>query len=90
MGVVFQAHKSLKFKWLTSATNRAFSIQHTCGLSTTPTLLDATVHTQTQCRKVLSSHNNSSAVEYCYTMLQRIRGMCYNNNIERALVIVKA
>ena len=26
-------------KRLTSATNRAFSVQHACGLSTTPTLL---------------------------------------------------
>ena len=41
-----------------SATNRAFSVVDTCGLSTTPTLLacgDATVrvHAQGQCRKGL-------------------------------------
>ena len=41
-------------KRLTSVTNCAFSVQHGCGLSTTPTLLacaDATAHAQAQCRK---------------------------------------
>ena len=41
-------------KKLTSATNRTFSIQHACGLLTTPTLLvcaDATVHAQMLCWK---------------------------------------
>ena len=28
-----------------------------------------TAHAQAQCRKGLSSHNDSSAVEYCNTML---------------------
>ena len=41
-------------KRLTSATNRELSVQHSCGLSTTPTLLaraDATAHAQAQCWK---------------------------------------
>ena len=33
-------HTSICRKWLTSATSCAFSIQHACGLSTIPTLLD--------------------------------------------------
>ena len=49
-------------KKLTSVTNRAFSVQHACGLSTTPTLLacaDATAHAQTLCRKGSSSHKTA-------------------------------
>ena len=49
-------------KWLTSATNHAFSVQHACGLSTTPTRLacaDATVHAQAQCRKGSSCHKTA-------------------------------
>ena len=47
-------HASNGWKWFTSATNRAFSVQHACGLATTPTLLactDATAHARAQCRK---------------------------------------
>ena len=49
---------------LTSATNRAFSVQHACGLSTTPTPLasaDATAHAhdQAQCWKGSSSHRTA-------------------------------
>ena len=33
-----EKHTSNRSKGLTSATNRAFYIQHACGLSTTPTL----------------------------------------------------
>ena len=38
-------------KTLASATNCAFSIQHVCGLSTTPTLLATAcaAHAQAQC-----------------------------------------
>ena len=65
-------HFKLLKIWLTSATNCAFSVQHTCGLSTIPTLLaciDATAHARAQCRKWWSSHNSSdlSAVECCNT-----------------------
>ena len=44
---------------------RAFSVQHACGLLTTPTLLacaDATVHPQAQCCKESSSHK--TALQY--------------------------
>ena len=52
---------------LASATNRVFSVQHTCGLSTTPTLFsiiacsvaDATAHAQALCWKWLSSHKTA-------------------------------
>ena len=41
-------------KRITSTTNCTFSVQHACGLSTTPMLLacaDATAHAQAQCWK---------------------------------------
>ena len=47
-------HASNCWKWLTSAINRAFSVQYACGLLTTPTLLvcaDMTAHARTQYRK---------------------------------------
>ena len=54
-------------KRLTSATIRAFSVQHACNL-TTHTLLayyaDAIAHAQAQCWKGSSNHKNSSATEY--------------------------
>ena len=54
-----------------STTNRGFFVQYACGLSTTPTLqacADAIVHARAQCRKGSSSHNHSSAVEFCNTL----------------------
>ena len=63
-------------EWLTtSAINRAFSIRHAYGLSTTPTLLacaDVTAHARAQCGKGSSSHNNSSAVECCNNIVSRV------------------
>ena len=49
-------------KKLTSATNLAFSVQHACGLSTTPTLLacEVTAHAQAQCWKGSSSHKTAA------------------------------
>ena len=44
-------------KRLTSATNRAFSVQHACGLSTTPTPQAA--HAQAQCWKGSSNHETA-------------------------------
>ena len=56
----------MRFKLLkrvTSATNRAFSVQHAYGLLTTPTLLayyaDAIAHAQAQCWKGSSSHKTA-------------------------------
>ena len=46
-------------KWCTRATNCAFSVQHACGLLTTPTLLacaDTTAHAQAQSWKGSSDH----------------------------------
>ena len=43
---------STSFKLLKYFTSAAFSVQHACGLSTTPTLLvcaDGTAHTRVQC-----------------------------------------
>ena len=58
---------------LAVATNRAFPVQHACGLSTTPTPLayaDVTVHARAQRRKGSASHNNSSS-----TLRYRVRGI---------------
>ena len=66
-------------KRLASATNCAFSIQHACGLSTTPTLLvylytyaDMTAHAQAQYWKGSSSHK--TAAECCNTYLTSVGG----------------
>ena len=64
-----------------STINRAFSVQHACGLSTTPTLLactDVTVHAQAQCmcigkgRKVIVT---KSVITLCYSGY-RACGLC--------------
>ena len=63
------------------------SIQHACGLSTTPTLLacaDVTTHARVQCRKESSNHNNSTAIlrvlqhrmQYYTTVAAERVGMC--------------
>ena len=48
---------------LTSPINRAFSVQHACGLLITPTLLayyaDAIAYAQAQCWKGSSSHKTA-------------------------------
>ena len=52
-------------KRLTSAINRAFSVRHVCGLSTTPTPLDcadATAHAQAQCWKGSSSYKTAKSI----------------------------
>ena len=68
-------------KRLTSATNRAFSVQYACGLSTTPTLLaytDVTAHAQAPYWKGSSSHK--TAMPQSVAMLHysgcRVRGVC--------------
>ena len=68
-------------KRLTSVTNRAFSVQYACGLSTTPTLLarvDATAHAQAQCRK--GSLNHKTALQLIVAILlyngYRARWVC--------------
>ena len=62
----------MRFKLLkkaTSATNRAFSLQHACGLLITPTPLasyyytDAIVHAQAQCWKGSLSHKTALLME---------------------------
>ena len=58
-------------KRLTSAINRAFSVQHACGLSTTPTLLgcaDATAHAQAQYWKGSSRHKTPRVLQYYATV----------------------
>ena len=45
---------SMHFELLTSATNRAFSVLHACGLPTTPPPMacgDVTAHARSQCHK---------------------------------------
>ena len=68
-------------KGLTSATNRAFSVQYTCSLSTTPTLLayaDTTAHAQAQCWK--GSSNHKTALPQSVAILRysgsRVHGVC--------------
>ena len=69
-------------KRLPSATNRAFSVQHACGLSTKPTLLyaDATTHAQARCWKGSSRHETATCVPQSVAILRysgyRARGVC--------------
>ena len=64
---------------LTSVTNRAFSAQHACHLSTTPTLLacaDATAHAQARYWKGSSSHK-TALLQYYSTMATECAGYIY-------------
>ena len=76
-------------KRLTSTINCVFSVQHACGISTTPTLLaqfyaDATVHAiaQAQCWKRSSSHKTAMLQYYATVATERTGYVLY-----RALVI---
>ena len=65
-------------KRLTSATNRAFSVQHACGLSTTHTPLAsaaATAHAQAQCWKRSSNHKTALKQSVAISGY-RTRGVC--------------
>ena len=70
-------------KRVTSATNRAFSVQHAYDLSTTPTLFayyaDAIAHAQAQCWKGLSSHKTA--------LLQSMEGSCGSRISRRGVLI---
>ena len=75
-------------KRLSSATNHVFSVQHACGLSTTPTLLaqaDATAHAQAQCWKGSSSHETAAA-ERCNTIYATVATERAGYVLYRALV----
>ena len=65
-------------KRLTSATNCAFSVQHACGLSTTPA--DATAHAQALCWKGSSHHETATYVPHSAAILRKsgymARGVC--------------
>ena len=68
-------------KRLTSATNRTFSVQHACGLSTTPTLsmhADATAHAQALYWKGSSGHETAllQSVAVLRYSGYRARGVC--------------
>ena len=73
-------------KRLTRAITRAFSVQHACGLSTTPTLAcaDTTAHAQAQSWKGSSVHKTAlHAIKYYATVVTGHAGYVFY----RALVL---
>ena len=77
-------------KRLTSATNRAFSVQHACGLSTTPTLLAccATAHAQAQYWKGSSGHK--TALQQSVAVLRYSGYRAHEYVLYRAIVTPRA